>query len=89
MYIFFSIWSTRVEVLHVVLVCQIYQLLKAITVQKMKFTIKDFFSKCDQIHIFLQILSYLLKKSFMENIFCGVYRSNKIQNIFEYPAKVL
>ena len=37
------------------------------TVQKMKFSIKDFFSKCDQIHSFLQIWSHLLKKSLMEN----------------------
>ena len=31
--------------------------------QKMKFSIKDFFSKCDQIRRFLRIWSYLLKKS--------------------------
>ena len=42
-----------------------------ITAQKMKFSIKDFFSKCDQIRSFLRILSHLLKKSLMENfIFC-------------------
>ena len=41
------------------------------TAQKMKFSIKDFYSKCDQIHSFLQIWSHLLKKSLMENfIFC-------------------
>ena len=33
----------------------------------MKFYIKDFFSKCDQIH-----RSHLLKKSLTENIFCTV-----------------
>ena len=32
------------------------------TAQKIKFSIKDFFSKCDQIH-----RSHLLKKSLMEN----------------------
>ena len=37
------------------------------TKQKMKFPIKDFSSKCDQIHSFLWILSYLLKKSLTEN----------------------
>ena len=38
--------------------------------QKMKFSIKDFFSKCDQK---LQILSHLLKKSLLKNfIFCEV-----------------
>ena len=40
---------------------------------KIKFSVKDFFSKCDQIHNFLRIWSYLLKKSLMENfIFCAV-----------------
>ena len=43
------------------------------TSQKMKFSIKDFFSKYDQIRSFLRIWSHLLKKSFMENfIFCAV-----------------
>ena len=37
------------------------------TAQKMKFSIKDFFSKCDQIYRKLQIWSHLLKKSVMEN----------------------
>ena len=36
------------------------------TAQKMKFSIKDFFSKCYQIHSFLQIWSHLLKRSLME-----------------------
>ena len=40
---------------------------------KMKFTIKNIFSKCDQIGSFLQIWSHLVKKSVMENfIFCAV-----------------
>ena len=39
----------------------------------MKFSIKGFFSKFDQIRNFLRIRSYLLKKSLMENlIFCAV-----------------
>ena len=43
------------------------------TAQKLRFPIKDFFSKCDQIRIFLRIWSNLLKKSSMENfIFCAV-----------------
>ena len=44
------------------------------TAQKMKFSIKDFFSKCDQIsNRKLRIGSHLVKKSLMENfIFCTV-----------------
>ena len=42
------------------------------TAQKMKFSIKDFFIKCDQIRSFLRNRSHLLKKSLMENlIFCA------------------
>ena len=41
--------------------------------QKMKFSIKDFFNKCDQICRKLQIWSHLLKKSLIENfIFCAL-----------------
>ena len=40
---------------------------------KMKFSIKDFFSRCDQIRRNLRIWSHLLKKCLMENfIFCAV-----------------
>ena len=39
----------------------------------MKFSIKDVFSKCDQIRRKLRIWLHLLKKSLMENfIFCAV-----------------
>ena len=41
--------------------------------QKMKFSIKDFLSKCDQIRRKLRIWSHLLKKSLMGNFFfCAV-----------------
>ena len=44
-----------------------------ITAEKMKSSIKDFFSKCDQIRSFLRIWSHLLKKSLMESfVFCAV-----------------
>ena len=39
----------------------------SITTQKMKFSIKDFFSKCEQIHKKMQIWSHLLKKLLMKN----------------------
>ena len=42
--------------------CLIYN-----TAQKMKFSINDFFSKCDQIRRKPWIWSHLLKKSLMEN----------------------
>ena len=43
------------------------------TAQKIKFSIKDFFSKRDQIRRKLRIWSHLLKKSLMENyIYCAV-----------------
>ena len=42
--------------------------------KKMKFSIKHFFSKCDQIRSFLRIWSHLMKKSLLENfIFCAMY----------------
>ena len=54
-----------------------------ITAQKMKFSIKDLLSKCDQIRSFQHIWSHLLKKSLMENfIFCVVnvlqYKSSQV-----------
>ena len=50
-----------------------------ITAQKMKFFIKDFFSKCDQICRNLRIWSHLLKKSLIGNFsFCAVIASSKM-----------
>ena len=49
------------------------ELVSPSTAQKMRFSIKDFFSKFDQIYSFLWIWSHLLKKSLMENfILCAV-----------------
>ena len=56
---------------------------KKYTAQKVKFPIKDFFSKCEQIRSFLRVWSHLPKKSLMENvIFCAVI---EVDN--EYPSK--
>ena len=43
--------------------------------RKMKFSIKDFFSKCDQVRSSLRIWSHLLKKSLMEKFYflCSVF----------------
>ena len=51
----------------------IFQFVATNTAQKMNFSIKDFFNKCDQMRRFLRIWSYMLKKSLMENfLFCAV-----------------
>ena len=61
---------------------------------KMKFSIKDFFSKCDQIRKKLQIWSHLLKKSLMENfifvaVICTVGTCSNCSDatIIKYPEK--
>ena len=41
----------------------------------MKFSIKDFFSKCDQIHRRMLIWLHLLKKSLLENFICCAVKS--------------
>ena len=47
----------------------------------MKFSIKDFFSKCDQVCWKLQIWSHLLMKSLMENfIFRAVFLPDKVKS---------
>ena len=64
--------------------CMDYFLLTLDTAQKMKFSIKDFFSKCDQILRKLRICSYLLKKSLIENfIFCAVGIKLQVPLIFQ------
>ena len=58
--------------------------LENITTQKMKFSIKDFFSKYDQIRSFLRLWSHLLEKSLLQNfIFCAVYSICKKYNTKE------
>ena len=47
----------------------------------MKFSIKGFFSRYNQIHSFPRIWSYLLKKSLIENfIFCAVQSTTCSEN---------
>ena len=56
------------------------------TAQKMKFSIKNFFSKCDQIRSLLRIWSHLLKKALMENfiLLCSVVHIR-----YPIPIKVM
>ena len=59
------------------------------TAQNMKFSIKDFFSKCDQIRRFLRIWSHLLKKFLMENIiFYAVQFAVKLYKITGIPCAI-
>ena len=54
----------------------------------MKFSIQDFFSKCDQIRKKLRIWSHLLKKSWMENfIFCAVYQTSMTEVFCESSSR--
>ena len=51
----------------------LFQILKDYTAQKMKFSIQNIFSKCDQIRKKLRIWSHLRKKSLIEDlVFCAV-----------------
>ena len=56
-----------------------------INAQKMKFSIKDFSSKCDQIRSYLRIWSHYQEKSLMGNfIFCavdGFHRGEKVHKL--------
>ena len=57
--------------------------------KRMKFSIKDFFSKCDQILRKLQIWSHLLNKSLMENFnFCAVYLTGVSWNALRISWKI-
>ena len=59
-------------------------ILVSFTAQKMKFSIKDFVSKFNQIRSFRRIWSHLLKKSLMKNfIYCVVFTVN-----FEHSQNV-
>ena len=57
------------------------------TAHKMKFSIKDFFSKCDQVLISQRIWSHLLKKYLMENfIFCAVAIREKMTRSVQFAV---
>ena len=59
---------------------KLFDFLKFVTEQKMKFSIKGFFGKCDQVCI-------SLKESVMENfIFCAV-RVYEIRSAFHLPTR--
>ena len=67
-------WQPRIKILKVSVAIILPFIGMFYCTKKMKFPIKDFFSKYDQIRSFLRIWSYLLKKSLKENfIFCPVF----------------
>ena len=57
----------------------------SLTSQKMKFSVKNFSSKCDQIRSFWRIWSHLLEISLMENfIFCVVPHNLPVKQLGTY-----
>ena len=60
------------------------------TAQKIKFSIRDFFSKCDQICRKLRIWSHLLKKYLMENfILCVLVVFNTLTTLSKIGEKLV
>ena len=77
----FEVWSRlNNEILYIIVPLPRNETWAAVvknTAQKMTFSIKDFFSKWDQIIQKLRLWSHLLKKSLMENfIICAVNYAN-------------
>ena len=67
---------------------QSHGIVRTLTAQKMKFSIKDFSSKCDQIRRKLQFWSDLLEKCLMENFIFGAVMqafSRIFRDIDAYP----
>ena len=56
--------------------------------QKMKFSIKNFFTKCDQIRRFLPIWSHSLKKSLMKNFIFFVRWDILYRGIFRIQSSI-
>ena len=52
----------------------------------MKFSIKNFSSKCDQIRSFLRIWSHLLKKSSLENF---IFRAVFVKKLAKFAKDIL
>ena len=60
-------------------IVRVLRCLRAITAQKMKFSVNGLFCKCDQIRSFLRIWSHLLEKSLMKTSFFVQCITEKIQ----------
>ena len=65
----------KIKLWNIRLISRIYEIAECVffTAQKVKFSIKDFLGKCNQIRSFLRTWSHILKKSLMQSfIFCKV-----------------
>ena len=68
--------------------CRIFEgVSKTSAAQKMMFSIKDFFSKCDQICRKQRIWSHLLKKSLIGNFIFGVVSASILRYINSNQSK--
>ena len=61
--------------------------MKNYTAQKMKFSIKNFFSKCDQIRCLLRIWLHLQRKSLMENFIFSAVLLLRISEVHLRPCQ--
>ena len=89
-----SILNLFAEITKFLLTLKIAQHNTTIIAQKVKYVIKDFFSKCVQFRRKLRILSHLLNKSLMENfIFYLVYtfilQKSRDEELLLYSRKLL
>ena len=100
MYTLFSATLLNFLVQHYLLTTTLQQLLNHsikiqtqprgyVTAQKIKFSVNDFFSKCEQVRSFLRICSHLLKKSLTEHFIflCSVFRKKLSQISFKNSSK--
>ena len=77
------------QVFYVVVWFRIEHCFLPATSQKMKFSIKNVFNKCDQIRSFLRIWSHLLKKSLMENFIFCVVSAEKAFTLAEWLSVIM
>ena len=72
-------------IINIIILSRLPILQTFLTAQKMKFSIKDFFSKCDQIPRKLRVWSYLLKKSLLENFIFWAVSQSSFMNSWQGP----
>ena len=80
-------WNSQ-KVVHLKLSVSIRQKRRRSIAKKLKFSIKNFFSKCDQIRSILWTWSHLLEKSLIENVIFYIVTQQQMVNIsgFFWPV---